>query len=118
MSQGIIGQPSSLIALSSVTSVLGRGGVRRDSAEWEHYTLAKAMIAVETPYSDLAHAYESGLLTPFLGAGMSAPLCPLWSEFIERLESRCGIARPKDLGNEGESLIRRAASAVNKLRNI
>jgi hypothetical protein len=76
------------------------------------------MVTVDAPYSDLALAYGRGLLTPFLGAGMSAPLCPLWSGFIERLEIQCGIVRPEGTGNDGANLIRRAAAAVHKLRNI
>jgi hypothetical protein len=76
------------------------------------------MVTVDAPYSDLALAYGRGLLVPFLGAGMSTPLCPLWPGFIERLECQCGIARPEGLNDKGENLIRRAAAAIHKLRNI
>jgi hypothetical protein len=57
-------------------------------------------------------AYDRGLLVPFTGAGMSADACPLWKEFIGRLEGFAGIAKP----NTELDVVSRAARAVRKLR--
>jgi hypothetical protein len=60
-------------------------------------------------------AYERGQLVPFLGAGMSYPVCPLWMKFVSRLESEAKLSG-------GEALARssgppqRAAKAVRRLR--
>jgi hypothetical protein len=69
------------------------------------------------PVQDLALAYGSGLLLPFIGAGLSAPTCPLWPEFVVRLETATGVSASQDLTTNGDTLIRRAAKAVRKLRN-
>jgi len=67
------------------------------------------------PFDDLAAAYGRGALTPFIGAGVSAPTCPLWTEFIDRLEESAGIER--DNAMESADLIRRASAAVQALRH-
>lgn len=57
-------------------------------------------------------AYERGLLVPFLGAGMSAGVCRLWSSFVVELERRARL-RPR-VGDAEPT--HRAARAVRRLR--
>ena len=83
----------------------------------------------------IASAYNRGLLVPFLGAGMSAPLpeengrstdrsgpaenpgpdgLPLWGEFVARLEERAPRRKPPS--KSADELVERAAFAVRQLR--
>jgi SIR2-like domain len=66
----------------------------------------------------LVSTYESGRLVPFIGAGMSKPLCADWPGLICGLENAAGIApsiakrhRPKP-----EDLVQRADAATQRLR--
>jgi SIR2-like domain len=60
----------------------------------------------------LVAAYDGGLLVPFIGAGMSYPVCRLWPSFVAALEDAADCARfPAD-----SDLVHRAARAVRKLR--
>ncbi len=55
---------------------------------------------------------------PFVGAGISAPNCVLWSEFIENLETQAGIQKAvQSLGASPVGLVQRAAQVVRKIRN-
>lgn len=65
----------------------------------------------------LTQAYAQGLLVPYLGAGMSANGCPLWSDFVENLEREAGLqVEGADLGRSSD-LTHRAARAVRKIKN-
>jgi hypothetical protein len=69
----------------------------------------------------LTSEYERGRLVPFLGAGMSAPACALWEEFVSNLERIAegepqeppGASSPKPEGNRTA----RADYSVARLRN-
>lgn len=69
----------------------------------------------DAPFEALAAAYGKGLLTPFTGAGLSFPACPLWIEFVEALESAAGIERA--VGSQPADMMRRASRAALTLRN-
>src|SRR5215831_11817251 len=67
------------------------------------------------PLDDLAMAYGRGLLTPFIGAGMSRDACPSWPQLIHDLEARGGIT--SGCGEAPADLIRRASIAVRALQH-
>jgi hypothetical protein len=61
----------------------------------------------------LVAAYDRGLLVPFIGAGMSVPVYPLWGEFVTRLEQQAHIVSAA----ESRDLVQRAARAAHRLRH-
>jgi hypothetical protein len=61
----------------------------------------------------LTAAYDKGRLVPFLGSGMSAPICTTWQGFVENLEKRAGLFEP---GKKMENIVPRAHQAVRLLR--
>jgi len=71
----------------------------------------------------LLDAYDHGRLVPFLGAGVSVPVCPLWREFVENLARLAGLPPQLRSGKTTKrvvgspDLIRRAADAVRRLKN-
>jgi hypothetical protein len=96
-----------------------------------------AMTAHTTPDSTfdrflprLAAAHDRGLLVPFIGAGMSWNVCPLWRTFISSLEAeaeRLGVGASLLDGNEpalkpaqddASTLMRRADRLVSGLRRV
>jgi hypothetical protein len=65
----------------------------------------------------LAATFEAGRLVPFIGSGMSAPVCTSWPAFIESLERSAGIAGgPLTATSPREVLVRRANLAVRTLK--
>jgi hypothetical protein len=62
----------------------------------------------------LVAAYHRGLLTPFIGSGMSAPSCPTWNDFIRGLEQRAGMDSTES--RSADELMRRADRALAVLR--
>jgi hypothetical protein len=66
----------------------------------------------------LVAAYERGRLVPFIGSGLSMPVCPSWKEFVEALELAIGGDAQQVAGaaHDSESLIRRANLASRALR--
>jgi hypothetical protein len=61
----------------------------------------------------LAAVYDRGCLVPFIGSGMSIPVCATWTQFVDELERLTGIDRGAPIkGAE----IQRALSALQRLR--
>lgn len=60
-------------------------------------------------------SYERGLLVPFIGAGMSHPVCHLWDGFVESLTKEAGLD-PDDKTRVSSEPVQRAAEAVRLLR--
>jgi hypothetical protein len=87
-----------------------------DSTAKKSYSKSGIELKLSTPVRDLALAYGQGLLVPFIGAGLSAPTCPLWPDFVAKLERAAGVSS-QDSTISGDALIRRSARAVRKLRN-
>jgi hypothetical protein len=72
----------------------------------------------ETLLPRLVATYEAGRLVPFIGSGMSRPICTDWPTFIgalERATTQSG-ADPLDSNTPRDVLIRRANSAVRRLK--
>jgi hypothetical protein len=72
----------------------------------------------ETLLPRLVATYEAGRLVPFIGSGMSRPICTDWPTFIgalERATTQSG-ADPLDSNTPRDVLIRRANSAVRTLK--
>ena len=72
----------------------------------------------ETLLPRLVATYEAGRLVPFIGSGMSIPICTDWPRFIgalERTTTQSG-ADPLDSNTPRDVLIRRANSAVRTLK--
>ncbi len=65
-----------------------------------------------SPEDRLVAAYDQGLLVLFLGAGMSAPACPLWEPFVTRLERHAGIEPARN----DHHFIERTARASRRVR--
>lgn len=70
----------------------------------------------------LVTTYEEGRLVPFIGAGLSAPVCRGWEGLVKGLEEEAGIAAPADASagarrTPTEELVRRANTAVRRLRS-
>jgi hypothetical protein len=63
----------------------------------------------------LVAAYETGRLVPFIGSGMSRPLCADWQGFIRGLEEQAGVAI-STAETKSEELVQRANFAVERLR--
>lgn len=61
---------------------------------------------------EVATARRRGLLVPFVGLGLSLPVCRSWAGMIDRLEVRAGTVP----GHGGPDLARRAAHALDRLR--
>jgi hypothetical protein len=61
----------------------------------------------------LATVYDRGRLVPFIGSGMSVPVCANWTQFVDELERQTGIIRNGPVSG-GE--IQRALSAIQRLR--
>ena len=71
----------------------------------------------ETVLPRLVSTFESGRLVPFIGAGMSAPVCNGWPAFIQALERAAGMAEmPLAADAPRETLVRRANLAVRMLK--
>jgi hypothetical protein len=71
----------------------------------------------ETILPRLVSTYEAGRLVPFIGLGMSRPLCSDWPSFVGGLESATGVmAAPPTSSTERTELIRRANGAVHQLK--
>jgi SIR2-like protein len=65
----------------------------------------------------LTATYEAGRLVPFLGSGMSMPVCTDWWTFVQRLECASGReTEPLKKSLSREELIRRANNAVRSLK--
>jgi len=67
----------------------------------------------------LTAAYERGLLVPFIGAGMSVPVCTGWETFITKLERAAGTGGPGRRSRKkasSDELVRRANDAVRRLK--
>jgi hypothetical protein len=66
----------------------------------------------------LVATYESGKLVPFIGVGMSRPMCASWPKLIEGLEKAASISDARALTDKTapEELIQRANRAVETLR--
>src|SRR5262245_34618088 len=66
----------------------------------------------------LVTAYETGRLVPFIGVGMSRPLCADWPSLIRGLEGDLlpDGERKIDYDTKPEELIRRANRAIERLR--
>src|SRR4030095_12466850 len=62
----------------------------------------------------LAAAYDLGSLVPFIGSGMSVPVCANWEGFVKQLEVRAHIKSPQV--TDASRLIQRAQYAVQRLR--
>ena len=60
-------------------------------------------------------SYERGLLVPFIGAGMSSPVCHLWERFVESLTKAAGLD-PRKKTRASSDPVQRAAEAVRLLR--
>src|SRR5687767_4362692 len=66
----------------------------------------------------LVAAYETGRLVPFIGLGMSRPMCADWGGLVGGLERHAGIAAdPITDRTEPAELVRRANLAIAKLRH-
>jgi SIR2-like domain len=63
-------------------------------------------------YKTLSAVYDRGCLVPFIGSGMSIPICATWAQFVERLEKQTGI---DDSQFKSRSLIQRALFALQRL---
>jgi hypothetical protein len=107
--------PSAHVTMGSLWS--GWGALR----ELRPAPLARDTRAVTTfkeVLPRLAATYETGRLVPFLGSGMSVPVCTDWWTFVHRLESAAAghevPAYPPNI--KREDLIRRANSAVRSLK--
>jgi len=64
---------------------------------------------------------EAGRLVPFIGSGMSRPVCSDWLGFVQALEREAGTEPPADPGKRprtpsSDELIRRANAAVRALK--
>src|SRR5262249_57995924 len=70
----------------------------------------RAVTTFEAVLPRLVATYESGRLVPFLGSGMSVPVCADWWTFVHRLESAIAgnpvAPYPKDMTRD--ELVRRA----------
>ena len=66
----------------------------------------------------LTAAYETGRLVPFIGSGMSRPLCADWATMITQLEEAAGCTEPEKLTPDTprDELVRRANKAVRTLK--
>src|SRR6266850_6822002 len=69
----------------------------------------------ESVLNRLVATYESGRLVPFIGSGMSRPACSDWTGFVQKLEA-CSKSPSQENQNSREDLIRRANTAVRKLK--
>jgi SIR2-like protein len=70
--------------------------------------------SLEPPEVDyLRVAYERGQLVPFIGSGMSVPVCAGWEALVERLEAEAGIDGTR---RGSDALIQRALFALQRLR--
>jgi SIR2-like domain len=65
---------------------------------------------------DLGALYLRGLLVPFVGAGMSRPVCRDWYGMIETLEQHARILRTNTTGARAADISVRAARALEILR--
>ena len=61
----------------------------------------------------LSAAYDRGHLVPFIGSGMSTPICSLWEEFVQRLEAPKGGQVDK---SSSSNLVQRALFVIQNLR--
>lgn len=72
---------------------------------------------IETVLPRLAAAYDRGLLVPFIGAGLSAPTCRLWDQFIPALEELAGV-RTQNGSAIPDELVQRGNRAIRRLRAL
>lgn len=65
----------------------------------------------------LVNAYRKGRLVPFIGGGISAPVCASWAALVGGLEREAGIEGdwPSE-ATPSQELVRRANRAVRRLR--
>lgn len=63
---------------------------------------------------EIAAAHRRGRLVPFIGSGLSRPVCRNWSGMIGRLEVMAGVTGAG--GQDNAALVRRAALALDRLR--
>ncbi|MFS0757484.1 SIR2 family protein [Noviherbaspirillum sp. 1P10PC] len=61
----------------------------------------------------LAALYDRGLLVPFIGSGMSDPVCTRWEPFIKGLEQQAGFEQEPNINL---SVIERGLFAIQRLR--
>ena len=66
----------------------------------------------------LIAAYQTGRLVPFIGSGMSRPLCADWATMITQLEKAACCTEPEKLTPDTprDELVRRANKAVRTLK--
>lgn len=65
----------------------------------------------------LAALHRGGKLVPFIGSGMSQPVCAGWTPFISRLCIATGVRNEVlEDGTSTEELLRRADDAMRVLR--
>ncbi|HTV21075.1 MAG TPA: SIR2 family protein [Polyangiaceae bacterium] len=70
----------------------------------------------ETYLPHLLSRYQTGKLVPFVGSGLSVPVCTGWAEFVRRLSSSARLdAAALDM-DDPRQLIRYAYSAVRTLK--
>jgi len=76
------------------------------------------MADFDTVLPRLVATYEAGRLVPFIGSGMSLPVCTDWWTFIRELEAAVAGGRAPTLSASAsrDELIRRANSAVRELK--
>lgn len=68
----------------------------------------------------LAASYRRGLLTPFLGSGMSVPVCTSWTNFLVALATAAGFTVPEQIVKQQATgdLVRVADKAVLGLSSM
>lgn len=96
---------------------------------WEYYlsrhsgTRGEKRQIMTTPdhlLDELRYEYGEGRLVPFLGSGMSRPVCRGWADMIAQLESAVGlrsVPEPNEASRRDDfELTRRAAYVLEQLR--
>lgn len=79
--------------------------------------MSRAEADFERVLPRLVAAYRRGRLVPFIGGGLSVPICATWSLLVGALEREAGIIdEPPTEHTFSQELIRRANRAVRRLR--
>jgi hypothetical protein len=79
-------------------------------------------IAIMDVLGEVATAHRCGMLVPFVGSGLSLPVCRDWEGMIGQLEVRAGTVPGQEVragtvpGRTGTHQARRAAHALDRLR--
>lgn len=78
------------------------------------------MITREHLIREMSYQHSRGMLVPFLGSGMSRPICSSWPGMVSKLEQAAGtgLSSGPRAGRTGDDLglTRRAARALEQLR--